>query len=75
MSTLRRPESSSTSRVLRPSRARQAPSSTETVLDVYKRQVLADEFAAIQKEYDEKRKFRKNDKKREEAAGKEKAAA
>lgn len=40
-----------------------------------KEKVLADEFAAIQKEYDEKRKFRKNGKKREEAAGKEKAAA
>ena len=40
-----------------------------------KEKVLTDAFLVVQKEYDEKRKSRKNGKKREDATGKEKAVA
>lgn len=40
-----------------------------------KEKVLTDAFIVVQKEYDEKRKSRKNGKKREDATGKEKAVA
>lgn len=40
-----------------------------------KEKVLMDEFLATQKEYDKKRKARKNGKKREKVEEKEKAAA
>lgn len=40
-----------------------------------KEKVLTDAFLVVQKEYDEKRKSRKNGKKREDATGKDKAVA